>query len=407
VSFAAAAVAAPAVVAAVPGGASEPVAADRPRVSWALDPRDDTACMRGLQDLHDLAAGRVVCHPRPGATWPALVEDLLRALGKHLQALTRERCTRHGPRLLRVWLRAEQIRHLVVLRAHRLCPTVLARLVELAADADVTLWPVWHHRDTAPLPHPRTGWAAVVDALLADTAAAPCPPTGHAVYVAAFAAARQEARTWRPDGHRLGWRLPPTSHAWPGCDVGALLQRLTIDAATPAELRIRLRAAQDGFASEHRQLTLPELNPATLAVLGPRFDPATITQLRQLVCPVTAAAVVLALATDAASRFLAHHRHSADTEQITLLAGQYRIPSAARPLLRAAIETHDNPGPGQLLFGQPGDLHLSVQRLAHRVARGCTLTGTRPPPAARPLYGYHPAAPFAAAVAQTASVTNL
>ncbi len=346
------------------------------------------------------------CHPRPGATWPALVEDLLRALGKHPQALTRERCTRHGLRLLRVWLRAEQVRHLIVLRAHRLPRSLLARLVELAADAGVTLWPVWHHRDTAPLPHPRTGWAAVVDALLTGTAAAPCPPTGRAVHHATFAAARHEARTWRPDGHRLGWRLPPTSHAWPGCDVGALLQRLTIDAATPAELRIRLRAAQDGFAAEHRRLTLPELNPATLAVLGPRLDPATITQLRQLVCPVTAAAVVLGLATDAAPRFLAHHRHTADTEQITLLAGQYRIPPAARPLLRAAIETHDSPEPGQLLFGQPGDRHLSVQRLAHRVARGCTLTGTSPPPAARPIYGYHPAAPFAAVVAQTVSVTN-
>lgn len=260
--------------------ATGPIEAGRaggPRVSWVLDPRDDAACVRALLELHQPAAGRVVCHPRPSVTWPALVEDLLRALGKHSRSLSRERCTAHGPRLLRVWLRAEPIRHLVVLRAHRLAPTLLSCLVDLAAAADVALWLVWHRHHAPALPHPRAGWAAAVDALLSEPAAAPVPRTEREVYAEAFAAARHEARVWRPDGHRLGSTVPPTEHAWPGCDVGALLQRLTIDAATGSELRARLRAAQHGFAAEGRRLTLPDLDPATVAALGPRLDPATAT----------------------------------------------------------------------------------------------------------------------------------
>lgn len=56
---------------------------------------------------------------------------------------------------------------------------------------------------------------------------------------------------------------------------------------------------------------------------------------------------------------------------------------------------------------QPGHCYLSAQRLAHLVARGAALTGISPPIAARPLYGFHPATPFAATVAQATRVTDL
>ncbi|MGH3505090.1 MAG: hypothetical protein ACRDQA_29985 [Nocardioidaceae bacterium] len=88
-------------------------------------PADDVACVRALTALHDIDAGLLVCHPQPGATWPFLVGDLLHSLGKHHRALARERCTRAAVDLLRVWLRAEQIRHLVLLRAHLLRPVLL------------------------------------------------------------------------------------------------------------------------------------------------------------------------------------------------------------------------------------------------------------------------------------------
>ena len=89
-----------------------------------------------------------------------------------------------------------------------------------------------------------------------------------------------------------------------------------------------------------------------------------------------------------------------------MLAGQYRIPERARPLLRAAIVTHDDPAAGQPLFARPGHVYLSAQRLAHLVARGSRLAGIGPPKAARPIYGRNPATPFAATVVRATSVTD-
>lgn len=336
-----------------------------------------------------------------------LISDVLRALGKHPHALARERRTREGPRLLQVWLRAEEVGHLVVLRAHRLDPALLAQLIELAAATEVVLWLVWHHHEPPPTPHPSLDWARAVTALRAEHTRHPAPRPDD-VYDEAFTAARVEARGWCPDGHRLGWTVPYWEHARPGCDVAALLQRLTIEATGPAQLRVRLQAAQDGFAAEGRRLTLPDLDPVALAVLGPRLAPTTVERLRRLVCPATAAAVMLGLATDAEARFLAGlRRPGVVPEQITLLAGDYRVPERARPLLRAAILTHQAPVSGQPLLGRPGSWWISPQRLAHLVRRGAALADVGPPPAARPLYGINPAIRFASDLTSHASVTDL
>jgi hypothetical protein len=309
-----------------------------------LDPDDDVACMRTMYRLHDLAAGVVVCHPHPRATWPVLVSDLLTALGKHPRALSRERRTRDGPALLRVWLTAERTTHLVVLRAHRLSAAVLALLAELAADVGCTLWLVWHHYDRPPLPGQRMNWDAVIGSLRAAPGSQQCRNTDDDVYADPVAAARYEARTWRPDGHRLGWETPYYKHAWPGCDVGALLQRLTIDAATDVELRGRLYAAQHGFAAEGRSLTLPDLDMAEVAVLGPRLAPDTIDRLRLIVCPATAAALMLALVTDTDAVELQLQRADRDRDlhQVALVAGRYSIPERGRPIWRAALLGHGN-----------------------------------------------------------------
>jgi hypothetical protein len=111
---------------------------------WIHDPDDDLTCLRQLAALHNLPAGRVVCHPTPGASWPILIRDLFEALGKRRDALVRERRVRDGVALLRVWMRAERVEHLVVLRAHRLPPRHLAVLADLATATGTALWLVWH-----------------------------------------------------------------------------------------------------------------------------------------------------------------------------------------------------------------------------------------------------------------------
>lgn len=316
------------------------------RVRWVLDPDDEAAVLRELQQRHDLDRGQLVCHPRPQGSWHSLIEDLLRALGKHPDALRREHLVRDAARLLTVWLRAEQVRHLVILRAHRLPAALLDGLAALLEDSDVALWLVWHHHTPPPAPYTTIPAADALAALLPRPA--PRAQSSEAqVYLRVFQAARDEARQWRPDGRRLGWQVPYWLHAWPGCDVGALLQRLTIDAATPAEVATSLEAARDGFAVEDRLLVLPEPAKVNLDHLGPRFPDEIATRIREIVCPVTAASLVLALATDAEAPFLAHYRPTGEAfpAEATLLAGTYRIPTRVQSALRATAGNRDHSGP--------------------------------------------------------------
>lgn len=123
-----------------------------------LDPDDHAAVLRALKQRHDPDHGQIVCQPRPQDSQHLLIEDLLRALGKHPDALRREHLACDGPRLLTVWLRAEQVHHLVILRAHRIAPALLDALAELLEGGDVALWLVWHHH-TLPLASYRPAWS--------------------------------------------------------------------------------------------------------------------------------------------------------------------------------------------------------------------------------------------------------
>ena len=152
---------------------------------------------------------------------------------------------------------------------------------------------------------------------------------------------------------------------------------------------------------------MPDLDSEQLRLLGPRLGPPTIARLRRLVCPRTAAAVMLGLVTDAEAPFLDGLRVvGCDTERVTVLAGDYRVPARARPLLAAVLDTHQDPEPGQALLAPPGTGLISPQRVGYLVRRGAALAEIAAPPAARPLYGINPATPFAAAVATRCVVTT-
>jgi hypothetical protein len=365
---------------------------------WVHDPEDDQACLHDLTALHDLGAGRVVCHPTPGATWPILTRDLLEALGKRRDALAQARRVGDGAALVRTWIRAERVRHLIVLRAHRLRPPLLAAPAELATAAAVTVWLVWHDTDPPAPTGEVWDWPGAVTALRH-----PSRPGGTSrlrpaeqIYREAVAEARREARLWRV--------APPRQRRFtqPGCGLGAMLQRLTIDAATPADLEMRVAAARAGFAAEGLALIVA----AAPAELGPRITPPVMDRLRRIACPTSAAALLLAVATDARAGRIADCRPgwiSPDAKQVTLLTGTYRIPEVARPLLRAALLDHQDRGlPTYALFTRRDGGLLLAQAMSHSIARAAAIADVPDPHAATPAgrsdSDSGPETPFAAAL---------
>jgi hypothetical protein len=120
-------------------------------VSVVFDPDDTVDCMRLVAGLADRTLGRVVCHPtpvNPGGSW--LVADLLVALGKRLDAPWLESAGRRAWPLVQVWLRAEEVKDLFVLRTHLLGARALGRLVELQRVCGLRLWLVVHRPALRP-----------------------------------------------------------------------------------------------------------------------------------------------------------------------------------------------------------------------------------------------------------------
>jgi hypothetical protein len=105
-----------------------------------LDPEDTAACASVLSRLTSLPHGRVVCHPTPGGTPTWLGCDLLLALGKRFDAVRAEHVRSQAWELAIVWLRAEAVEHVFILRAHGLTVRALERLRALQVQTGVHLW---------------------------------------------------------------------------------------------------------------------------------------------------------------------------------------------------------------------------------------------------------------------------
>jgi hypothetical protein len=86
-------------------------------------------------------SAQVVCEPAPGGGSAALAYGLLAALGKTLDF---EPPRDPLWRLVGLHLRAERVRHLVVLRAHTLTYLALRRVADHAHGVDARLWLVVH-----------------------------------------------------------------------------------------------------------------------------------------------------------------------------------------------------------------------------------------------------------------------
>jgi hypothetical protein len=109
-------------------------------ITLVVDPTDSITCATAMTNLACLPRGRVVCHPTPGGSQTWLGCDLLLALGKRFDALQAEHIRAQAWHLAAVWLRAEAVEHLFVLRAHVLKVAALERLWLLQQMTGVRLW---------------------------------------------------------------------------------------------------------------------------------------------------------------------------------------------------------------------------------------------------------------------------
>ncbi|WP_224400941.1 hypothetical protein [Pseudonocardia sp. ICBG1034] len=343
-----------------------------------LDPDDDHACVRALLGVHDLADGVVVCLAAPGSPWPVLARDVLLALGKDRRALDAAGPRSSAPGLLELWLRAEQVHHLVVLRAHLLPFSTLAAVDRLAVATGVQVWRVAHgplHSARTPTTLP---WPAMLALLTVPTAADRQKPTAEEQYATVRDLAARAGRAWRIYTERTRIRARKVR---PDCALGVLLQNLTIDAHDGDDLLLRLHAARVGLRDAGLHLVLPALATDTrlLGYLGPRFSPETVTRLRRLACPLAVGALTLARATDSSAPWLAKTRLDWTDpcgRHVRAYTGTFRVPPQARPMLRALLldrASRDDPPPA-LFIGRDGKALLG-RRLAHRIRAGADLAG--------------------------------
>ena len=395
-------------------------------VGVLVDPDDTGECVAELGARHDPDHGVVVCHPRSGAApLPVLGEDVLVALGKRPGGLVAEGVSRRGWALAGMWLRAERIEHLVVLRAHLLAPQRWRELAELTAAAGTRLWLVVHqggpgtgHRgaldETGAGLAPVRPWRVALSLLptppAAELGAFPEVPEAEfplfrtaarrlldpagfarvdAVYRPTLLAARDLARRWTRPGTGLA-SIDPHQGA-------AALQRHTIDATTPDEVLTRARAVQAGFCTTGVFLKLPRRRPglpATGVSYAPRLDPATVERLRGLCSPTAAAALAIARATGLRATALRSLRvrdvHDTGPDQLLIAERTlYRIPAPVAGMVRAAIlehaqrVAHDDPttspetgagGAGLFTGTEPGTV-IGEQALQNVLERAAAYTG--------------------------------
>ena len=429
--------AAPAMAAAPPGASPQA----RPgAVTVLADPGDSPQAVAELAGRHDLDHGIAVCQPQPGATSPSvLAGDLLVALGKLPGALAAEHLSRRGWELAALWLRAEAVQDLVVLHADRLPPGRWSDLATLAAASGTRVWLATRAagmtagqraaltaRAVGPPAH-RPWRAALADLPAAGSRTGGCgfpavPDTAFPLFRAAAARLLDPAAFTRADAvyrdtcARARGHAAVLRQASGGDCAAAVLQQLTIDAASADEVLTRLRAAQAGLFIGGLLLDLrPARHPPwelREGCLRPRLDHATVARLRGLADPVVAAAVTPSRATAMTPAQLCALRRrdvTGDGAGLRVRAGRltYRIPARAAGPVRAAV-LHQPPAPDGGLASAAGQAPLlatsggapisetTLQRLRHHGAaragvalpagsfRDWVITGLCAPSRARP-----------------------
>ncbi len=367
------------------------------------DPEDSRAVVDVITAVVERVGGCAALHPTPGlASSKQLAADLLVALGKRFDALSFERVGGRAWELAQVWMDAEGVRHLFVLRAHSLDARRWRDLIELATGGGTQLWFVVHPAVPERVEALAAGtgarrwdahsfaarWLKEVEGVDAQPAEVKLPTVPAADFVTFRSACRRlldaEGFEWvdrvlrrsieRTSAELSPWKATPrrpTPPALGQADVAVQLQALLVDAQDATEALVRLRGAQaayfrEGWLVEFRPPLVP--SDSGLTPLGPSLDRAMAARLRRLCVPRSTAAMALFLVADLRSVALSR-LNMADVDHdagaVAIEGKRFTIPPYARSLVLAQIIERRRAGASaeDPLFSHPR-------------------TGGRPPPSA-------------------------
>lgn len=364
---------------------------------------DDTpAVVRQFARLHDPSGGVLVIRPTPGRGEGGIARDILRSLGKRFDI---PRTPRAAPQLLesaRIWLRAEQIRRLIIMRANGRPAEDWQTLIALR---DTGLEELWLILQDAPLrPDHRAALnGTTYDEIAAqdmsgylprappdrppDPAPGAHPPVPRADFVAFLARCSQllgdddlkhVASTYREAQQATGQWLDRRSQTSPA-EVFAFIGHLaSVDSVDRALTRLRGAQARLLLAGLLLQIDAGRFAAWHDATLRVQLTAPISQLLRAFASTRSTALAALSLLTRWSAERLSSISIADIDADATELRGGHPVPDHARALIRAHLlaRTALNATPDAPLFtGQDPAGHASTRLLNAQLDAIGELTG--------------------------------
>lgn len=386
------------------------------------DADDTLTCARWFGRWHDLDGRRITVRVAPPATRRSIPRDILRSLGKRLTLPESPGQTADLWPLVKVWLAAERIRHVFVLRAHLLADDALEQLLAACDAASAAPWLI------VAAPAPPNEMIAVLERVLfnpwGESDLQSCIRSFHQTVneegVPPLARREQPPQPWPllPDNEFWSFRLACDAmlgetdfarvdaemfvgrmialewiqrralnsshgHALDADEVQGLIAFICASAAATGQALARLRGAQIAlfFAGALVQIPADALD-ALASTAAAALDRRAAALLRSFASTRLAAAGVLALASAQPARHLRALNLDGlgeDASEVSLRGRVYPIPFYARGLVRAHRITREQEGatPSDALFatGQDATVPISVAALQKMLVRVAGITG--------------------------------
>lgn len=324
---------------------------------WVVDQDDSLKTRVAINELHDLASGVIVVHPRP--TTRRLAHDVLVALTKDFRSPGWSGGPPRAWKLARLWLAAEHICHVVVYGAHRLKHDDVEQLVAACSGTGAAIWLLTCSEEQtrgaarATLPDMFAGCGSDQPADAGEKKAAPRPTVAcaEADFVTFRASCYAELGLGLVGAvdERLSdviWRVQcwiderrTHLNSW---DAGEKLEQLLGEARDQEDALVVIRAMQLAFFDRGYLLSLdaPTVCDATRLIINqPSGDPAA-NALRRISDPALAALGALTACTPLDTERLALLRLARVGDEGAYVENgrtRYDLPAAMRGLLQAQV----------------------------------------------------------------------